>query len=257
MMVEMIQTIISDDGGDDSDNNQLTSMTALFPVTAGDNIPTIDAGFIVVTEIVNQDPTLDPVPIDPIAPCGISVDITETDIYEGEETCVVISSAVNYIVSPSNGVSKNGSNLCLSPTVNTTYTITSTDTGCSDQVEVEVRIWNEACAITLSETEKDIYIGEQACVTVTGPTNYSVSPSTGVSQSGSNLCLSPTANTTYTIVSTDQAGCTESAQIEVRLWNEVAVPTMSQWGLMIFGLLILNIGLVFIRKQEQILIGTK
>ena len=69
--------------------------------------------------------------------------------------------------------------------------------------------------------------------------------------------MSPTANTTYTIVSTDQAGCTESAQIEVRLWNEVAVPTMSQWGLMIFGLLILNIGLVFIRKQEQILIGTK
>ena len=235
----------SDDGGDNSDNDPLTSMTDLFPINPGDNIRTIDAGFIM------------PDPIEPAPTCGIGVNITEGDIYEGEETCVIISTAVNYVVSPSNGVTKNGSSLCLSPTENTVYTITSTDPGCSDQVQVEIRIWNELCNVTLSETEKDIFIGEQACITVTGPTSYTVSPTDGVSQSGSNLCLSPTSNTVYTVVSTDQAGCTESAQIEVRIWNETPIPTMSQWGLMIFGLLILNIGLVFIRKQEQILLGTK
>ncbi len=245
-----------DDGGDDSDNDPLTSMTDLFPVNPGDDIPTIDAGFIVADAVVTQDPTPVPDPT-PTPECGISMDITEADIYEGEEICVTIADAVNYVVSPNNGVVKNGSSLCLSPTENTIYTITSSDPGCSDQVQITVRIWNEPCAVNLSETEKDIYAGEQACITVSGTTSYSVSPSNGVSQSGSNLCLSPTETTIYTITSTDQAGCTASAQVAVNIWNETPIPTMSQWGLMIFGLLILNIGLVFIRKQEQILIGTK
>ncbi len=249
-----------DAGGDDSDNDPFTSMTDLFPVNSGNNIPTIDAGFIRTITTVNsdRDPITEPTDVanEPAPACGIGVNLTETDIYEGEESCILVSNAINFVVSPSIGVSQNGSNLCLSPTETTTYTITSTDPGCNDQVQVEVRIWNEACNISLSKTEGDIYAGEQVCLTVTGLTNYSVSPSNGVSQSGTNLCLSPTTNTTYTIASTD-AGCTESAQVEVRIWNEAAVPTMSQWGLMIFGLLVLNIGLVFIRKQEQILAGVR
>ena len=31
------------------------------------------------------------------------------------------------------------------------------------------------------------------------------------------------------------------------------VPTMSEWGLLLFGLLVLNIGLVILQKREQIL----
>ena len=31
------------------------------------------------------------------------------------------------------------------------------------------------------------------------------------------------------------------------------IPTMSQWGLMIFGLLTINIGLVLLRRKEEIL----
>jgi len=34
---------------------------------------------------------------------------------------------------------------------------------------------------------------------------------------------------------------------------EAPIPTMSQWGLMIFGLLTMNLGLVFLRKKEEIL----
>ena len=256
--------IPSDDGGDDSDNDPLTSMTDLFPVNPGDNISTIDAGFIKASAIATQEPAPvsnsipNPIANESASTCGIGLSMTETDIYEGEEACVIVSAAINYTVSPSNGVQKDGNNLCLSPTETTTYTITSTDPRCSDQAQVEVRIWNEQCAIILSETETDIFQGEQACITVTGTSSYAVSPSIGVSQSGTNLCLSPTETTTYTIVSTDQLGCTASAQVEVRIWNESApIPTMSQWGLMIFGLLVLNIGLVLIRKQEQILLGTK
>jgi len=37
--------------------------------------------------------------------------------------------------------------------------------------------------------------------------------------------------------------------------NCEAIPTMSEWGLMIFGLLMLNLGVVFLYRQEEILAG--
>ncbi len=113
-----------------------------------------------------------------------------------------------------------------------------------------------SCKPSLSQVDADINPGESACITVSTATasTFTVSPMTGVSQSGQNLCLRPTQTTTYTITSGD-AGCAETVQFEVRVWSEATVPTMSQWGLMIFGLLILNIGLIFIREQEQLLAG--
>jgi len=33
------------------------------------------------------------------------------------------------------------------------------------------------------------------------------------------------------------------------------IPTMSEWGLMIFGLLILNISVVFLKRREELLVG--
>ncbi len=38
----------------------------------------------------------------------------------------------------------------------------------------------------------------------------------------------------------------------VETCREEPIPTMSEWGLMIFGLLVLNLGLFFVRKQEMI-----
>ena len=32
------------------------------------------------------------------------------------------------------------------------------------------------------------------------------------------------------------------------------IPTMSEWGLMIFGLLILNMSVVFLRRREELLV---
>ncbi len=113
-----------------------------------------------------------------------------------------------------------------------------------------------SCEPMLSQVETDIYPGEQACVTVTGVSSYTVSPIIGVSQSGENLCLNPTETTIYTITSIE-GGCTDSSQFEVRVWNEAAVPTMSEWGLMIFGLLILNMAVMFVYQQEQVLAGIK
>jgi len=34
---------------------------------------------------------------------------------------------------------------------------------------------------------------------------------------------------------------------------EEPIPTMSEWGLMIFGLLVLNLGVIFLRRRESIL----
>ena len=146
------------------------------------------------------------------------------------------------------------SRYCFSPTETTIYTVQSTDEGCNE-VEIEIRVWNELNSecIEVNLTEADIYPGEQACVEVSGIGGYTWSPNTGINQSGDTFCFSPTQTTTYTLRSTI-AGCDEERQVEIRVWNELdPIPTMSEWGLLIFGLLILNVSIFLLRRREEIL----
>lgn len=58
------------------------------------------------------------------------------------------------------------------------------------------------------------------------------------------------------IVALDLNSCRTDICNEVRDLNQTycaPIPTMSQWGLMIFGLLMLNLGLIFIREKEYLL----
>ena len=190
------------------------------------------------------------------ASAPLALSLTDTDIIRGETVCVTIAEGSSNVVwTPSTGVTRSGDQYCFTPTVNTTYIAKSTDSGCNYEAQFEVRVWDPSCNVTLSLTQTDIYRNQEVCVTVTGPTNYSVSPTTGARKLGNQLCLQPLTTTTYTVVSADVAGCPQQEQVTVTVWNEAStVPTMSQWGLIIFGLLILNIGVFFIFEQERILI---
>jgi len=101
-----------------------------------------------------------------------------------------------------------------------------------------------------SATETDIYQQEEFCITIDGPGDYLFSPATDVTLRGTQVCFSPLETTTYTITSSKR-NCDYDAQVEVRVWQESAVPTMSEWGLMIFGLLILNLSVVFLYRREE------
>ena len=51
----------------------------------------------------------------------------------------------------------------------------------------------------------------------------------------------------YTTPSIKSAGPLEQPAVDI--------PTLSQWGLFIFGLLTLNLGVGFLRKKEEVLIS--
>ncbi len=229
----------SDNGADDSDNDPISGMTDLFPVNPGDSIPTIDAGFIVESE-----PEI----------CTISSDLTDTDIYTDQQACITLSGAANYLITPNLNIQQTSdSTFCLSPDETTIYTIQSPTSNCNE-LQIEIRVWNELTSdcVQVDKTSEDITIGQSACVNVTGIGGYIWSPSEGITENGNTYCFSPTQTTTYTLRSTIP-GCTAERQVEIRVWQEDAtIPTMSEWGLLIFGLLILNVSIFFLQRREEI-----
>ncbi len=70
--------------------------------------------------------------------------------------------------------------------------------------------------------------------------------------------INPAVAGTYTVLVTDENGCTATAstnvvitvpELEERVQN---IPTMSEWGLIIYGLLVLNLSLWWLRNFQQI-----
>ena len=72
-----------------------------------------------------------------------------------------------------------------------------------------------------------------------GSPNYTVQWSTGQSNT---LQIGGLANGDYSVTVTDQSGCSTSQSFTVQL--ATVIPTMSQWGLFLFGLVFFTLGVV-------------
>ena len=107
------------------------------------------------------------------------------------------------------------SNIQVSPTVTTTYSVIVTNTAsCSDTDYVTVTV-NPLPTIAYSGLTS-ICEGGSTQINLTGANSYVWSPALGVSNSNaSNPVLSPSQTTTYTVTGTDANGCTNSLQITV------------------------------------------
>jgi len=107
------------------------------------------------------------------------------------------------------------SNIQVSPTVTTTYSVIVTNTaGCSDTDYVTVTV-NPLPTIAYSGSTS-ICEGGSTQINLTGANSYVWSPALGVSNSNaSNPVLSPSQTTTYTVTGIDANGCTNSLQITV------------------------------------------
>jgi len=199
---------------------------------------------------------VNPIPVD----CSIQLSSTAADIYPGQEFCVTIADAAstNYIWTPANNVTQNGTQFCLNPSETTTYTVKNADATCTEEAQIIVTVLNEVIApcIAVDKTVADINIGEEVCVEVTGIGGYVWSPTTNMIRSGDTYCFNPSETTVYTIRSTE-AGCTEEIQVRINVWDgsEDTIPTMSEWGLMIFALLVLNLGVIFLYRREDMLVS--
>lgn len=123
------------------------------------------------------------------------------------------SNGLNYTWSPGTGLScTTCSNPIASPTVSTTYIVTSTATlGCSASSAQNVLI-TPAPVLLATASDTKICSGETSQLQVTNGSVYSWSPPTGLScTTCSNPIATPSVSTNYTVSSTFTNGCTSTA----------------------------------------------
>ncbi|MEM7039711.1 MAG: IPTL-CTERM sorting domain-containing protein, partial [Bacteroidota bacterium] len=99
--------------------------------------------------------------------------------------------------------------------------------------------------------------GDSAILQVTGGASYVWSPSTGLSCTQCSVTVaSPVVDTRYYVAITDSFGCTTADSVMITLdpnacINSPTIPTVSQWGLILFALLILCIGGIVIWRRRM------
>lgn len=108
----------------------------------------------------------------------------------------------------------------VSPTITTVYTVTGTTNGCSNTKTSTV---NVNAIPNVSSTSSTICAGATATLTASGASTYSWN--TGAT--GSNLVVSPSANTVYTVTGTSAAGCVKTVTASVVVGTAPAITVNS------------------------------
>lgn len=177
--------------------------------------PTVTTEYILTVTDANGCTDADSmtVTVNPLPPADAGMDV---DICIGDSTQLMANGGISCTWTPTTDLDDpNSCTPWASPTVTTTYTVTVTDVnGCQDTDDVTVTV-NPLPTITISN---DTTICENTCapLVATGGTNYSWTPTTGLSNPGiSNPDACPTVTTTYTVVVTDGNGCIDSASVTV------------------------------------------
>jgi hypothetical protein len=118
----------------------------------------------------------------------------------GDDATLNATGASSYIWD--NGLGS-GPSITVSPIVNTTYTLTGTDAnGCQGQGQVSIVV--NALPVVTTNADFAICLGSNASFTALGAASYSWDNNAGT---GSNVSVSPSVTTSYTVTGTDLNGC--------------------------------------------------
>lgn len=145
---------------------------------------------------------------------SVSAGIGST-ICPGASSTLTASGATSYTWAGSALSATTGISVTATPTVTTVYTVTGTDANnCSNIATNTVNV--TAITLTVSPTTA-VCPGSFATLTANGAGTYVWTPATGLSATtGASVVVTPTVNTTYTVVGTVGA-CTQSATVSVTI----------------------------------------
>ena len=113
---------------------------------------------------------------------------------------------------------QSGATITVNPVATTTYSVTVTNNGCTDVVNVTVTV--NTVTATASANPAVVCSGDPVQLTATGGGTYSWS--TG--QSSATITVNPTATTTYSVTVTNN-GCTDVADVTVTVNTVTATAT--------------------------------
>jgi len=131
-----------------------------------------------------------------------------TAICIGGGSTLTATGATNYTWNPG---ALTGSNIVVTPTVSTTYTVTGANGLCSSTQTVSL-IVNPTPTLTANASPNPVCFGTPVTLTVTGGATYTWNPG---ALTGSNVVVTPTLNTTYTVIGASAFGCTSTAMTNV------------------------------------------
>ncbi|HRD37297.1 MAG TPA: hypothetical protein PLC65_01590, partial [Bacteroidia bacterium] len=100
----------------------------------------------------------------------------------------------------------NASSIIITPTTATTYTVAGTSGSCSGTNTISISV-SPNPTIAASSSSSIICLGNSATLSATGANSYNWNPG---SLTGAAVVVSPTSNTTYTVVGSNSAGCTHT-----------------------------------------------
>ncbi len=151
----------------------------------------------------------------PVANAGAN----QTICYGGSATLTATASggASPYVFNWSNGLGT-GASKTVSPASTTTYTVTVTGANsCTSTSQVTVNVNPQLTASAGSNVTICTGTGTTLNATATGGTSpYTFNWSNGLG-SGASKAVSPLITTTYTVTTTDAAGCTATSQVTVNV----------------------------------------
>lgn len=143
-----------------------------------------------------------------------------TTICSGLQATLTANGGSSYAWSNSLGTS---ASVTVSPTANTTYTVTVTGAGnCTATASQTVSVQNAPTAVITGNTT--ICSGESATLTANGGNTYTWGNGLG---SNAAITVSPTSNTTYTVTVSIGANCTATATETVTV-NQPSASSFSQ-----------------------------
>ena len=104
------------------------------------------------------------------------------------------------------------------PSASISYILTGTDTnGCSNTDTISLSVI-QSLVLGINPPSPTVCIGDNVNVTVNGAVTYSWFPNTGLNtNTGNSVQISPSINTNYFVVGTDNFGCIDTLQFTVNV----------------------------------------
>ena len=130
----------------------------------------------------------------------------DTDICLGQNTTLTATGAISYTWN----TGETSSEIAVSPTSNTTYSVTGTDVnGCSNTVQKVVTV--EELPTVQIFGDRSLCQGQSTVLTATGGASYQWSNGSN----SQNIMVSPNVSTTYSVTASSASGCSATASAAV------------------------------------------
>ncbi|MDF2447703.1 MAG: hypothetical protein K0R26_207 [Bacteroidota bacterium] len=139
----------------------------------------------------------------------VTASASPTIICIGDASTLTANGASTYTWNPGN---LSGTSITVTPAASTIYTVTGTDAmGCNASRTVNVVV-SPNTSVTATASSNTICAGQSTTLTGSGATSFSWDPG---ALTGSTIVVSPLANTIYTVIGSNAAGCNSTYTISI------------------------------------------